>query len=83
MNNIIIEDEFIQGKPLNVERYIITEIANQMLKINAANYEDTCNNMRLFADVVEEIEEHINDDLITFRYNPMGTWYRVEDESEA
>lgn len=80
MTNLIIEDEFIQGKPLDVERYIMQELATQILTINGATYEDTCYNMRLFADVIEEIEDHINDEIITFKYNPMGSWYRVDGE---
>jgi hypothetical protein len=81
-NNIIIEEEILQGEPLKLERALIMETINALQQINGSNYEDTCHNLRLIADVIEEIEEHINDDLITFKWNPMGAWYRVENEEE-
>lgn len=81
-NNIIIDEELLQGEPLRLERALIMETVNALQQINGSNYENTCYNLRLIADVIEEIEEHINDDLITFRYNPMGAWYRVEEGEE-
>ena len=81
-NNIIIEEELLQGKPLQLERALIMETVNALQQINGSNYEDTCENLRLIADVIEEIEEHINDDLITFEWDPMGAWYRVENEED-
>ena len=80
MTNVIIEEEILQGEPLRLERALIMETINALQQINGSNYEDTCHNLRLIADVIEEIEEHINDDLITFKWNPMGAWYRVENE---
>lgn len=80
MKNVIIEDELLQGEPLRLERALIMETVNALQQINGSNYENTCHNLRMIADVIEEIEEHINDEIITFKYNPMGAWYRVEDE---
>lgn len=82
MTNVIIEEELLQGEPLRLERALIMETVNALQQINGSNYENTCHNLRLIADVIEEIEEHINDDLITFKWNPMGAWYRVEEGGE-
>lgn len=80
MTNVIIEEELLQGEPLRLERALIMETVNALQQINGSNYENTCHNLRLIADVIEEIEDHINDKIITFKYNPMGSWYRVENE---
>ena len=77
---MIINDEIMQGQPLAIENHIKIEIANQILQMGGNNYEDVTNNMRIFADVLEIIEEHINDDVITLKYNPMGSWYLEEGE---
>ena len=79
---IIIEEELLQGQPLQLERALIMETVNALQQINGSNYENVCHNLRLIADVIEEIEEHINDETITFKWNPMGSWYRVESEAE-
>ncbi len=79
-NNIIIEEELLQGQPLRLETELKLELIQQLQQMNGSNYEDICYNMRLLADVFEEIEEHINDEIITFKWNPMGSWYRVESE---
>ena len=76
---MIINEEIIQGKPLEIERQLQLEITNQILKLNGADYENTCQNMRTVADIIEILEEHINDDFITLRYNPMGAWYLEEE----
>ena len=81
MNNILITEDLIQGQPLRIERELQKEISNQILTLNGGNYEDVCTNMRLFADVFEILEDHINEDFITLKYNPMGAWY-YEEESE-
>ena len=81
-NNIIINEELLQGQPLQLERALIMETINALQQINGSNYENTCYNLRLIADVIEEIEDHINDETITFRYNPMGSWYRVDEVEE-
>lgn len=78
-NNVIIEEELLQGEPLRLERALIMETVNALQQINGSNYENTCHNLRLIADVIEEIEDHINDEIITFKWNPMGAWYRVEE----
>ena len=74
----IINDELIMGEPLKVESTLKVEIANQILKMGASDYEDVCNNMRLLADVFEIIEENIDKDIVRIVYNPMGKW---QDES--
>lgn len=75
MNNTIINEELIQGKPLDIERHLQVELANQILSINGNNYENIVTNMKMMADVIEILEEHINEETITLRYNPMGEWY--------
>ena len=75
MTNLIINDEIIQGQPLAIENQLKIEIANQILKMSGNDYEDVTNNMRMVADIFEILEEHINDDFITLKYNPMGSWY--------
>ena len=82
MNNIIINEELIQGNPLAIESYLKVEIANQILKMGASDYEDVCNNMRMTADVFEILEDNINKETVTLRYNPMGSWY-LEEETEV
>lgn len=79
MNNVFISEELISGNPLMVEETLQREIANQILKMSTKDYENVCNNMRVFADVFELLEEHINDKFITLKYNPMGSWY-IEEE---
>lgn len=79
MNNVFISEELISGNPLMIEETLQRKIANQILKMSAKDYENVCNNMRVFADVFELLEEHINDEFITLKYNPMGNWYIEED----
>ena len=79
-SNLIIEEEILQGQPLRLETELKLELIQQLQQMNGNNYENICDNLRLLADVFEEIEDHINDDLITFKWNPMGAWYRVEEE---
>lgn len=81
MNNVIITEDIMQGKPLAIERELQRETAEQILTMSGNNYENVCENMRVIADVIELLEEHINEDFITLRYNPMGSWY-IESESE-
>lgn len=76
---IIMEDYLMEGNPLRLEKVLIQETIRALQDINGNNYEDTCHNLRLMADVIEEIEEHINDEHIRFEYNPMGAWVRVEE----
>lgn len=75
---MIIDEEILQGKPLLIEKKLKMEIVNQILNMGA-DYENICENMRITADVFELLEEHINDDFITLKYNPMGSWYIEED----
>ena len=80
MKNLIINEEMIQGQPLAIENYLKVEIANQILKMGGNDYENTCDNMRKTAELFEIIEENINKDFITLKYNPMGSWYLQDDE---
>lgn len=75
---MIIDEEILQGKPLLIEKELKMEIVNQILNMGA-DYENICENMRITADMFELLEEHINDDFITLKYNPMGSWYIEED----
>lgn len=79
--DLIINEELMTGKPYNIERELQRELANQILTLNGNNYENITNNMRELADVIEILEEHINDDFIILKYNPMGAWY-VDEEGE-
>lgn len=78
----VINDEIMEGDPLRLETELKLELIKQLQEMNGSNFEDTCENMRRLADVFEEIEEHINDEKITFKYNQFGTWYRVEESEE-
>lgn len=77
---MIINEEIIKGNPVKIEGALKMEIANEILKMGANNYEDVCANMRMTADVFELLEEHINEECVTLKYNPMGSWYYVEKE---
>lgn len=76
---MIINEELIQGNPIKIEGALKMEIANEILKMGN-NYEDVCANMRMTADVFELLEEHINEEEVILKYNPMGAWYYVESE---
>lgn len=80
MNNLIIEEEYIKGQPLQIESYLKIEMANQILKMGANDYENVVDNMRMTADLFEIIEENINKDIIILKYNPMGSWFLSEEE---
>lgn len=81
MENLLIDDEIMQGKPYIIQDYLKRELANQILQMDYKTLEDTCYNMRLFADVFELLGEHINDNFITLKYNPMGSWYIESEEN--
>lgn len=81
MNDLIIDEEIMQGKPYKIQDYLKRELANQILSMNYETIENTCDNMRMFADVFELLEEHINDKFITLKYNPMGAWYIEEEQT--
>lgn len=78
-DNINVNDEIMEGKPSDLLRYLQTELANSILAMELNDLENTCDNMRLFADVLELLEEHINDEYIKLKYNPMGAWYIDND----
>lgn len=80
---VLMTDEIMTGRPSNIERELQREIANQILTMNGNNYENITNNMRELADVIDILEEHINDDFITLRYNQMGAWYISEEDEDG
>lgn len=75
--NLIVTDEVLSGNPSMLEMYLQKELANMILNMDYKTVEETCFKMRLLADVFEILEEHINEEHITFKYNPMGYWYLV------
>lgn len=82
MNNVYISDEVISGTPYMIEVALQRELANQILNMNNNNIENVIDNMRLYADVFEILEKHINDEFITLKFNPMGSWYKCDDEEK-
>lgn len=78
----IINEEIMCGQPLYIEKDIQRELIKQLQSLNGSNYEDICVNMRVFADVIETLENNINDDFILLKYNPMGEWYICSDDEE-
>lgn len=80
MNKVYISEELICGEPGRVENCLRIELVNQILKMSGNDYENVCNNMRMTADLFEILEEHINDEFITLKYNPMGSWYIAEND---
>ena len=81
--DLIINEELMQGQPHTIERMLLPILANQILTMNGNNYENVVENMRQYADIFEILEEHINDDFITLRYNPMGAWYISEEDEDG
>ena len=81
--DLIINEEIMQGQPYTIERMLQPIIANQILTMTGNNAEDVIENMRQYADVFEILEEHINDDFITLRYNQMGAWYISEEDEDG
>ena len=79
-HKVIINDEIMQGNPSMIESMLKVGLANDLLKMAGNDYENICDNLRKMADVFELLEEHINDEYITLKYNPMGSWYIKEDE---
>lgn len=79
-NEIEVNEEMMKGKPEKIEIYVKKEIISQIESLDITNYEDICENMRLYADIIEIIEENKNEKEITLKYNPMGAWYLEEKE---
>ena len=75
-----LDDEVMEGVPTELLRSLQHELATDILNMTSNNYEEVCNNMRMYADVIEILEDYINDKFIRFRYNPMGNWYLDEVE---
>lgn len=74
-----ISEELIKGNPSEILKIVTKEMATQIIDMSRDDYEDTCYNMRLMADLFEILFEHINDYYVELKYNPMGGWYLVED----
>lgn len=79
MAKIIINEELIKGTPKQIKIAIIKEIIYQLKDINEENYEDTCYNLQLFSNILEQVYENINEKELTFKYNSMGSFYKVEE----
>lgn len=77
-----ISEELIKGKPSEILEIVKKEMTTQIVYMSSDDYEDTCCNMRLMADLFEILFEHIEDEYVELKYNPMGSWYFVEDERE-
>lgn len=75
-----LDDEVMEGVPTELLRSLQQELANDILNMTSNNYEEVCNNMRMYAEVIEILEDYINDKFIRFRYNPMENWYLDEVE---
>ena len=82
MTNAIINEELIQGKPKELIEIIKSEMIYQLeeLDIEQSNYEMFAFNLQLFAQIVELIGDNYNKEIITLKYNPMGSWYIEESE---
>lgn len=77
-----ISEELIKGNPSEILEIVKKEMTTQIVYMSSDDYEDTCCNMRLMADLFEILFEHIEDEYVELKYNPMGSWYFVEDERE-
>lgn len=77
-----INEEIMYGSPLCIENALKMEIISQIQGIKGDNYENICFNMRITADIIELLEEHINDEFIVLKYNPMGSWVIENDIEE-
>jgi hypothetical protein len=77
---MIINEDIIEGNPSELMMSLQTQIANQILHMSTNDYEDVCANMRMTSEIFEILEEHINNEIVTLKYNPMGAWYYVESE---
>lgn len=86
MNTCEINEDFMEGIPILLKRVLIrkTIIALEYYRddFKKSIHENIGDNLKLIADVIEEIEEHINDEHIRFVYNPMGAWVRVEEKED-
>ena len=74
-----ISEELIKGNPSEILERVTKEMATQIIYMSIYDYADICCNMRLMADLFEILFEHINDYYVELKYNPMGSWYLVED----
>lgn len=84
MKNYISEDA-IAGQPFMLIDFMQKEIINQLNKEKLGGYkayENMCDNMRLTADIIEILANYINDNFILLKYNPMGCWYKEENDAE-
>ena len=77
-----ISDEIIHGTPLYIEMELKREIIKQIQDLKYDNYENITNNMILMANIFKILEENINNDFIVLKYNPMGSWYKEDEEIE-
>lgn len=79
-----IDEEIMYGSAETLLNDVKKEIIEQIKGIESDNYENVCYNMRVIADVIEILQENIGkeDDFIVLKYNPMGAWYKEEENED-
>lgn len=71
MEKVIINEDVIKGNPSRILSYLEVDLANDLLKgIN----DDVILKMKQLIGVFETLYDRINDDYISFKWNPMGSW---------
>lgn len=71
MEKVIINENVIKGNPSRILSCLEVDLANNLLKgVN----DDIILKMKQLIDVFETLYERINDDYISFKWNPMGNW---------
>ena len=72
MEKVIINEDTIKGNPSRILSYLEVDLANNLLKgVN----DDVILTMKQLIDVFETLYDRINDDYISFKWNPMGSWH--------
>ena len=72
MEKVIINEDVIKGNPSRILPCLEVDLANNLLKgVN----DDVILKMKQLIDVFETLYERINDDYISFKWNPMGSWH--------
>lgn len=71
MEKVIINENAIKGNPSRILSCLEVDLANNLLKgVN----DDVILKMKQLIDVFETLYDRINDDYISFKWNPMGNW---------
>lgn len=72
MEKVIINEDVIKGNPSKILTCLEVDLANILLKgVN----DDVILTMEQLIDVFETLYDRVNDDYISFKWNPMGSWY--------